>query len=260
MSMRYKGAIISATAPTVSSSQASGAWTLQQQLQYVGMNTTANAGSVNFQSSPASSYFSFSMPVSYFPATGDFTLEFWLNTTDSSTLQGVVDLGFNSGGFGFYFQSGLLRFRINGADEIDATFNANTLRHVAVVRSGDVLSSFLNGSRVGNATNLTNITPASTRSCYIGCFNGAGLYPLVNSAISNLRYVKGTAVYNPSSTTLTVPTTQLTAVSGTQLLTCQLPSLTTDYSTNSISITNVNGQTNLTSGGPTFSYIYWPQP
>ena len=33
MSMRYKGGVISATAPTTSSSAATGVWTLQQQFQ-----------------------------------------------------------------------------------------------------------------------------------------------------------------------------------------------------------------------------------
>lgn len=39
MSMRYRGGFISATLPTVTSSSASGSWTLAQQMQYVAANT-----------------------------------------------------------------------------------------------------------------------------------------------------------------------------------------------------------------------------
>ena len=35
MSMRYKGGVISATAPTTSTSAASGVWTLPQQMQAI---------------------------------------------------------------------------------------------------------------------------------------------------------------------------------------------------------------------------------
>ena len=54
--MRYKGAIISATAPTVTASQASGAWTLQQQYQYQGANTWPFGGPFNYIEDVFSTY------------------------------------------------------------------------------------------------------------------------------------------------------------------------------------------------------------
>ena len=39
MSMRYKGSVISATAPTVAGNAASGVWTLVQQMQYQAAGT-----------------------------------------------------------------------------------------------------------------------------------------------------------------------------------------------------------------------------
>jgi hypothetical protein len=59
--------------------------------------------------------------------------------------------------------------------------------------------------------------------------------------ISNLRVVKGTAVY---TTTFTPPTTALTAISGTSLLTCQSPTLV-DNSTNNFALTATGNTTPL---------------
>lgn len=64
----------------------------------------------------------------------------------------------------------------------------------------------------------------------------------INSYISNYRFVKGTAVYDPTQTTYTVPTAPLAAISGTSLLTCQSPTTISDASTNNFTITN-NGAT-----------------
>ena len=68
---------------------------------------------------------------------------------------------------------------------------------------------------------------------YIGeAFPGLN-YGLTNGYISNLRVVKGTAVY---TSTFTVPTAPLTAISGTSLLTLQ-SNWFKDNSTNSFTIT-----------------------
>ena len=93
----------------------------------------------------------------------------------------------------------------------------NTWNHVAIARSGSTLSMWLNGSRSNGGT-VSNSSSWSTTALYIGSSNSGT--SLLTGYISNLRAVKGTAVYNPSSTTITVPTAALTAISGTSLLTC----------------------------------------
>jgi hypothetical protein len=70
----------------------------------------------------------------------------------------------------------------------------------------------------------------------------------MNGYLSNVRTVKGTAVYNPTLTTLTVPTTSLTAISGTSLLTCQSNRFR-DNSSNNFAITR-NGDVRVTSWSP----------
>jgi len=91
----------------------------------------------------------------------------------------------------------------------------NQWSHVAFVRESGTVSMYVNGARqsaqlIGN-TNSANA--AAIR------FNDLGwsAYTLVNRyAISNVRFVKGTAVY--SGATISVPTSKLTAITNTKLL------------------------------------------
>ena len=56
MSLRYKGAVISATPPTTSTSSASGAWTLEQQMQAQGAGTWPFGGPFNYIEDVFSTY------------------------------------------------------------------------------------------------------------------------------------------------------------------------------------------------------------
>ena len=67
-------------------------------------------------------------------------------------------------------------------------------------------------------------TTADTKTPFTGSYDNC------IGSLSNFRFVKGSAVY--SGATYTVPTSNLTAISGTQLLTCQSGHLMTDASTN----------------------------
>ena len=99
------------------------------------------------------------------------------------------------------------------------TMSANTWYHLTATKdSSGNQTIFLNGTRssTGVTTTSRNFSTATLRIAYstIGGTDFTGYY-------SNLRFVTGTAVYNPLSSTITVPTSPLTAISGTQLLTCQ---------------------------------------
>jgi hypothetical protein len=141
-----------------------------------------------------------------------------------------------------------LRF-VRGADVIlDATgldIPLNSWSHVAVSRSSGDLSLFLNGTRVAAATGISNFTDTSA-TVRIG--HTQTVNDEATGYISNLRVVKGTAVYDPTLTTLTVPTGNLTAISNTSLLTCQSNRFI-DNSTNNFAITR-NGGTRVTSFAP----------
>lgn len=113
--------------------------------------------------------------------------------------------------------------------------------HLAVTRSGNVYRGFVNG--VQGYTQTLSLTPydPNARGLAIGSnYSGSGGWGVaanvsssVNGFISNLRIVKGTAVYTANFT----PTTQpLTAVAGTSLLTCNTQ-LIVDQSPNAFTIT-----------------------
>jgi len=109
----------------------------------------------------------------------------------------------------------------------------NAWNHIAVCRSGTTLSMFLNGTRTATTTTSNNFS--STNAFLIGR-QAAAASAYMNGYISNLRVVKGSSVYTPSATTITIPTQPLTTITNTQLLTCQSPNFT-DNSLNSFAIT-----------------------
>jgi len=104
--------------------------------------------------------------------------------------------------------------------------------HIALVRQSGVFKLYLNGVQEGGTyTNSGNPTPSGATT-YI---NGQN-YPVAagfNGYVSNFRIVNGTAVY---TTTFTPPTTPLTAITNTVLLTCQSNRFI-DNSTNNFTIT-----------------------
>jgi len=164
-------------------------------------------------------------------STGDFTVECWINLTSGGALNiaisagGAWQLGYDGGG-------GRKTYVWNGSDVMTSTATAsvNTWNHIAWTRSGSTMYLFLNGVQVATTTNSSSVDlNGSTISSY-----GAdpASYPFYGY-ISNLRIVKGTAVYTSAFTPSTTP---LTAISGTSLLTCQSNRFI-DNSTNAFAIT-----------------------
>lgn len=180
---------------------------------------------------------------------GNFTVECWVNTLSynativtkrrtDTLLTGSWMLAVNPSGF-FTFQG------VGWASSYQATTNAipvGAWTHLAVSRSGTNLSMFVNGVRVYNVTDSYNYTCSTYTIIKLGG-NSGGNYPSggalsfgINGSISNLRIVQGTAVYDPASTTVTVPTSPLTAISGTSLLTCQNGTMKDNSTNNNTSI------------------------
>jgi len=93
----------------------------------------------------------------------------------------------------------------------------NNWNHIAMVRSGTSAFIYLNGVRVASATKSTWVAGSASPGTYLAAGDGGG--GSYEGYISNIRFVYGTALYTNS--TYTVPTSSLTAISGTSLLTCQ---------------------------------------
>ena len=164
--------------------------------------------------------------------TSDFTIEFWAYWTDtSSTYPPIYDQ--RQGGNGAYplilLISGVISYYVNNAQVIAGpTVVKNQWYHIAVARSSNVTKLFVNGVQAGSS--YSDTTNYSGGAINIGrTFDGY----YTTGYISNLRVIKGTAQYTSAFTPSVTP---LTAISGTQLLTCQ-SNLFIDNSTNAYTIT-----------------------
>jgi hypothetical protein len=101
------------------------------------------------------------------------------------------------------------------AFEGTATVTVGQWYHFALVRSGTNIAVFVNGSRINSGTNSTNIVK---QVFTVGRLYSSTDQEYSKAYVSNFRLVKGSAVYDPTQTTLTVPTSPITAVTNTSLL------------------------------------------
>ena len=200
-------------------------------------------GSGDYLSLPSNSAFTL--------GTGDFTIEMWYNPSVSYASGNVYlcDMGSNGTRIQLYLNS--IYFIPQSGNNIQSAAGVGmvvgTWYHVAAVRSGSTMTLYVNGASVGSTTNSNNLTDTLFR---IGDYGGGGYG--FNGYISNVRVVKGTAIYTSAFTPSTTP---LTAVSGTSLLTCQSNRFI-DNSTNNFTIT-VNGNPSIqrfSPFSPTASY------
>ena len=173
--------------------------------------SSGNQGSVLFNGSSA--YATLPSNSAFTLGSGDWTIEYWTYLTTTSVTQCFLDMRY-PGSFSVTavvidFTSNQLRFYTNGGSAIVATsglLTTNTWYHVALSKSGSSTKLFVNGTQTGSTYSDTNSYVATTLP-NIGRFNdGTGAY--LSGYISNLRIVKGVAVYTSN---FTAPTSPLTA-------------------------------------------------
>lgn len=153
--------------------------------------------------------------------TGSFTIEFWINgplNNDKFILGGRDAIGgmhITTGGSSS--TAGVLRYVGTSTIVSSNVITDNTWHHCAIVRNGSSnITLYVDGVSVGTGTDTNNYAAASG-TWYVSR-NDLGASNFLTGYLSNLRIVKGTAVY---TTAFTPSTTPLTAISGTSLLTCQ---------------------------------------
>jgi len=171
--------------------------------------------------------------------TGDFTIEaFVYPSTTQVQFSNIVCQASTGNAWYFSFStSNFLTFSNHSTNYITSSSALSTgvWSHVAVSRNGTSLKMYINGIEVGSATN--SISLGVTANVNIG-FNGVSHY--FNGYISNLRILKGTALYTSN---FTPPTSPLTAITNTSLLACHVNRFI-DGSTNAFAITR-NGDVSV---------------
>lgn len=160
---------------------------------------------------------------------GDFTIEMWIKPDDTNQRCWI---GWTGDSPMFEYDGGVRWYSANigGIDINGGTISVGSWQHIAVTRSGSSISVYLAGTRVVTGTDSLNFT---NNDPYLGSRRSGSVN--FKGYISNLRLIKGTALYTAS--TLTVPTAPLTAIAGTQLLTFQNSTII-DNSTNNHTLTN----------------------
>ena len=155
--------------------------------------------------------------------TGSFTIEAFVFFRDLSGVQGIYAT--NTGEnpvpkWVMYLDSATPKVHINalngsGSIYMNATTNltANSWNHLSYVRNGSTWYWFINGTQAGTGSNSTNITFSNVATT-IG-YGGEGYFTGFNGFMSDLRVVKGTAVYTSN---FTPPTAPVTAITNTKLL------------------------------------------
>jgi hypothetical protein len=180
---------------------------------------------------------------------GDFTVEAWVYLNSVTGPQGVYtsidNASDNWEGISLTF-NGTSFLATSYIPTVDTITHQNTVTigqwyHIAIVRNGSSTKSYLNGVQ-SNTTTLGTYSLTQSGGTIGAQYPGSG--PL-NGYISNLRVLKGTALY---TSTFTPPTTPLTAIANTQLLTCQSNRFI-DNSTNNFTITRF-GDTSISGFDP----------
>ena len=172
----------------------------------------------------------------------DFTIEFYifnntiaLDTQHPSPVTMPAESGHNSQ---IYTNSSNNYYGLYKQADIVTTGNNSALtgvwQHVAFTRKGSICFAFLDG--VLKNTAVSTVTFGGTSGTYrLGSYTGTG--GDVDGFISNLRIIKGTAIY---TTNFTSPKFELKNIAGTTLLGCQSTTSATDFAVTPNTITANN--------------------
>ena len=174
----------------------------------------------------------------------DYTIEAWVYYSNNGTYSDIVQSAGADAYIEMFFESttNVLFLRGPGnSSYAGGSLIPNAWNHVAIARSGTTISYYANGTRL--TTKTSSATPSIT-GLYLG--RGVTNTEYLLGYISNFRIVNGTSLY--SGATITVPTSPLTAVTNTSLLTCQSNRFK-DNSTNNFTIT-VNGNSSVQAFSP----------
>ena len=162
---------------------------------------------------------------------GSFTIEFWAYVADTSNSTFVALFENNPARRSWQFEARsdqALRFEwwTDGSSGSALTASTGSFirdrwQHFAVVRNGTALNIYVDGTSVVNTTTSDTFYENTIEPLTIGgIFQGGSLTQDITGFISNLRIIKGEAIYTAN---FTPPTSELTVTSNTVVLACQSP-------------------------------------
>ena len=190
--------------------------------------------------------------------TGDLLGNSWINFGDEpSGNYYILDHGSDGGTVSYnnnilrYFNTTVGASNVLYTTGFGSNFTPNTWYHFAAVRNSGTTSLYANGLLVSSASDSHNYSAqALSIATYGGTTSGSSSYDFTGY-ISNLRILKGTALYTSA---FTPPSRLLTAIDNTVLLTCQKETIR-DGSIGIHTVTpNGNAAANL--GFPSSSYEF----
>jgi hypothetical protein len=221
---------------------------LSAQVARITLQSSPGVSPYNYNSAAftSSTYMMLSPGIS--PGNQAFTIETWIKT--GSTVKGGDILGnsANTGGMSFILDNATTA-HIDGYNQgaftytLPFTLQPNTWYHIAIARNGSGAETiWVDGQRstTGVQNDGLNYSSFATGINWAHCtWCVAGGSKFNGERLSNLRAIVGSTLYDPNSTTITVPTMPLTNVVNTKLLMtfANSSSLTVDLSGNQ-TITN----------------------
>ena len=184
-------------------------------------------GAVEFDAAEAN-YLSLAATADFNLGTGDYTIECWINSDDNTNASAIwtqydyysmMLYQKNDGNLAVY---GIIGVGNHGYIlETGAGFvQEGRWYHVAVVRVGTTAYLYVDGELKDSTTQSATLpTPSANSPFYIGISYGdSTLSNAFDGKISNLRVIKGTALYTSN---FNPPFYELTNVTNTKLLCCQ---------------------------------------
>ena len=223
---------------------------------YAGTFSPYRHGGYSTHFDGAGDYLNASANTAFEFGTGDFNIELFFNRQTSGSADALIQYGdatvsgYIQNSWSLYISSSnYLSFEMSdgtagGAGILsllsNVLFPTNSWVHVSVVRDGNNFTLYQNGNAVATTTDNRSAYVSPSPLLWIARNHSGGSADTAGW-FSNVRIVKGTAVY---TTNFTPSTESLTAITNTSLLTCHLPYIV-DGSTNAHAIT-VNGNVSIT--------------
>ena len=189
-------------------------------------------------------------------SSSNFTFEyflFWGNNTDSQVILDARPDNTNGAYplFSVYGASHSSANKVNFMLLTDpdvravssSTLTIGAWNHVVCQRTSGTLEIYINGTKDSTTTSTTGSTTASRFLIGANAFDSQGASVQLNrlkdgNMLSNIRFVNGTAVYSGSS--ITVPTSALTAITNTKFLALQSNRFVDNSTLNNIITTTSN--------------------